>query len=362
MFAEEDLRALTEISAPERAVLSVFLESEKSLLLLDRELKRLSSLVGEGDEKEYFSENVGMVREFLESHEFDSKSLCLFACWALDFFKVIPLPVSVPTLVRVDDSPYIRPLAELQDDYENAAVVVADNKRARIFLVSSAVAQNEEKVVGNVKNHVKVGGWSQQRYERRRDKQVQNYAKDIVSALARLDKEAEFRRIILVGGKETLRAIFDSLPQGLAKRVADKRALDLGRGERFVQEEIWSIFHEEERRSEQLLWERIRTEVLRGGLGSVGLAAVFQAATEGRIEKMVVTRSYRPNGTRCRDCGHLEPAELAKCPACDSTSIFALEMVNEISELLKQSGAEVDFVDPISSLTEAGNIAALLRY
>ncbi len=42
--------------------------------------------------------------------------------------------------------------------------------------------------------------------------------------------------------------------------------------------------------------------------------------------------------------------------------MFEVDVVNEIVEMLKLTGAEADFVDPIDTLTEAGQIAALLRY
>ena len=52
----------------------------------------------------------------------------------------------------------------------------------------------------------------------------------------------------------------------------------------------------------------------------------------------------------------------SKCGGCGSESLFTVDLVNEIVEMLEQSGATVDFADPMPSLTEAGGIAALLRY
>ncbi len=51
-----------------------------------------------------------------------------------------------------------------------------------------------------------------------------------------------------------------------------------------------------------------------------------------------------------------------KCGECGSESLFTVNLVNEIVEMLEQTGAKVDFADPIPSLTQAGGIAALLRY
>ena len=366
MFADIDLRKLAETSGPERAFLSVYLATPQSVAGLEKRFQKLRRVLKGGaagkDEREHFDENVKSVRRYLDRNPLEAGSLCMFACWALEFFQEIPLTMPVKDLVWIDSSPYIRPLAELQEEYENVAVLVADNKQARIFLVSSAVAGDAKRIKGNVKNHVRKGGWSQQRYERRRDKQLLLYAREIADALTRLDREEEFRRILLVGGKEILRIVHENLPQALQKKAVAEKALDLGKGEAAINQDIMDLFMEQERQSEQNLWERIRAEYLRHGLGVVGLEDVLAAARMGRVEKMIVNRTFRPEGRRCRDCEQLEPAAVEACSACGSKSLFKVDVVNEIVEILKLTGADADFADPIDTLTEAGEIAALLRY
>ena len=51
-----------------------------------------------------------------------------------------------------------------------------------------------------------------------------------------------------------------------------------------------------------------------------------------------------------------------KCKFCGSEDVFAVDLVNELVELLALTSAEADFVDPIPGLSEAGEVAALLRY
>ena len=366
MFAEIDLRKLAEMTAPDRAFLSLYLEGPKSFAKLEKRFPKIRRMLAEGsggrDEREHFDQNLESVLKYLKKNPLESGSLCLFSCWALDFFQAIPITARVKDLVWIDSSPFIRPLAELQDEYENVAVVVADNKRARVYLVSSALAGSETAIEGNVKNHVKKGGWSQKRYERRRDKQLLLYAKKIADKLGQLDREETFRRILLVGGKEILRSVAKNLPPALAKKVVGQKALDLGRGDEAIRREIMDLFFEEERLSEKRLWEAIRGEYLRGGLGVVGLDEVLEAAQAGRVEKVVVNRTYRPQGARCRDCSHLHPIESETCASCDSTSLYPVGIVNELVEILHQTGAEIDFVDPLPSLSGVGDIAALLRY
>ena len=363
MFNQIDLRNLGEISAPDRAFLSLYLSGPARIAALDKRIRTDRALLkDQPDELEYFDRNMKTVEDYFKRNPHKFGSLCLFACWALDFFEVHTLPVSVPDLLWVDSSPYIRPLAELQDEYENYAVVVADNRSARVFLIASAVAGREVQITSNVKNHVKVGGWSQQQYGRRRDKQLQDYAKDIADELMELDRENAFRRVLMVGSKETIRAIRAALPNQIAQKTVEEKALDLGKSDDWVQKEIFDLFVEQERASEQALWEVIKSQQLKSGLAAVGIDDVLHAAKAGRVEKMVVTRNAHFDGVRCRDCEHLEASTPSECRQCGSMSLFKVDLVNECAELLSTSRAEIDFVDPIPSLTEMGHIGALLRY
>lgn len=365
MLSNIDLRKLSDMATSEKTCLSIYLASPDSLKQLERKFqairKALEQNDAEKDERDYFEENVTVVREYLEKHPFKKGSLCIFSCWALDYFKVHALTVPVSDLVWFDSSPYIRPLAELMDEYENVAVVVADNKKARIFLIASAVADAASEIKGNIKNHVKKGGWSQQRYERRRDKQLLLYVREIAASLNKLDEAETFRRIVLVGGKEALQALYKELPAHLQEKVAMK-AVELHGGDSVINKEVMDLFFEQERESERALWEKIRSEHLRDGLGVVGMADVLASVQAGQADRIIVNRDCKFEGRRCRDCEHLDMGEGAACSKCGSDSVFSVDLVNEITEKAKQTGADIDFCDPIASLKSAGEIAALLRY
>lgn len=365
MSLGDEIRELAELSATSRAFLSVFLSDPDAVKGLESRLRRMrKALDGEGedrDEIQILDEDTKLILEYLEKHPHKTGSLCLFSCWLLDFLKVVQLEKPVGDLIWFDSSPYIRPLAEYQDEYETAAVVVADNKRARVFLVSTGRAETPESIKGNVKNHVRKGGWSQQRYERRRDKQLLHYARDIVDVLSGLARNKEFQRILLVGGKEAIQAVEENLPKALKERVSH-RAVDLGKPEDAINEDIWELFREQERGSEHDLWEKIRNEYFRGGLGVVGLQDVLNAAKAARIEQMIVNRGFRPTGVRCRGCDEVNPEAVDSCTSCGSDSLYEVDVVNEIVEFVVSSGGEVEFVDSIPALASAGNVAAFLRY
>jgi peptide chain release factor subunit 1 len=313
------------------------------------------------DEREYFDENVKTVEEYLHKYPLITGSLCIFTCQTIGFFQAILLPAPVNDFIRIDSYPYIRPLAELYDDYENVAVVVADNDKVRIFLVSSSINGTEEVIKGNIKNHVKVGGWSQKRYERRRDKQLLQYAREIVDTLVQLDRMEKYGHVLLVGTKEILHTVQENMPQDLQNKVIE-RTSDLSRGEGSVNNDIMTFLADEEYRCQLDYWEYIRAEYLRGGLAVVGLDDVLQAAKMGRVDKMIVDRTFHPQVERCQSCHSLNVGELETCTVCGSKLLFKVSVINEILDLLIQSGAEYHFADSMPELREAGGIAALLRY
>ncbi|HMB91649.1 MAG TPA: VLRF1 family aeRF1-type release factor [Rhodothermales bacterium] len=361
-FGEIDLRALANHTGPERAFLSVYLSGPDARNTLDHRIRKVRALLQDDPvELEYFEENLKMVSAFLEEHSFESTALCLFVCWAEEYLEAYPLEKTVPDLLWVDSSPYIRPLAELQDEYENFVVVAVDNSDAYVYFVTSAVPDDEERVKGDVKNHVKVGGWSQKRYQRRREKELHHYAKEIAEVLGELHKQSDFDRIFLLGTEETIVELKEVLPPPIAEKVAGTAPVDLN-DEDALWNRAFGLFTDQERADEENLWELIKGEYLREGRAATGVDEVLKAAAVGRVEHMIVTRDAKVPGIRCRACENLSAGALESCPVCGSKDVFTEDLINELVELLETSGGATEFSDPLPGLTEAGDVAALLRY
>ncbi|HEY0512000.1 MAG TPA: Vms1/Ankzf1 family peptidyl-tRNA hydrolase [Thermoanaerobaculia bacterium] len=363
MLNNIDLRELAQISGPERAFISLYLTNKESYGGLKGRIDTLRSLLKDDPaETEHFEENLKLVETWLAEHTWETEGVCLFVCWALDYQQAYPLTVAVPDLLWVDSSPYIRPLAELQDEYENFVVVAADNTASRIFFVTSARADEDARIKGDIKNNVKKGGWSQKRYERRRVNDLVHYSKEIVDVLTEMDQKETFDRLLLVGSQETMVQIESALTPPLAAKLAGKQNVDFSAGDDQIFDAAFDLFAAAERDAEAKLWDKIKDEVCRGGLAVTGPEEVLKAAAVGRVEKIAVTRDAKLSGTRCRDCENLSAGELKKCKICGSADVFAVDLVNELAELAALTSAETDFVDPIQGLSEAGEVAALLRY
>jgi peptide subunit release factor 1 (eRF1) len=363
MLEKIDLRELADAQAKARVFLSVYLRNPAAWdALADRRDAARALLAEDREARDHFAENLKMVEKYLRREADPDRGLCVFACFALDFFRAYPVDAPTPNLLRVDSSPYILPLATLRDEYENFAVVAVDNSAARIFVVAGGEATDEQRVRGNIKNHVRKGGWSQQRYERRRDKQVHRYAGDVVERLRAMEADQEFDRLLLVGSREAIAAVHAALPASLVRRLVGEKAVDLGAGDNALNEEIHALFTEAERAAEQALWQRIKAAYLAGGLAVVGVVDVLGALSEGRVAELLVNEGAVATGRRCQGCGKLFVDTVEQCSGCGSDDLFPVDTINELVELAEQTGARVEIAAPIDALAQVGDVAALLRY
>lgn len=363
MFADIDLRKLSQIQAGDRAVVSAYLSDDQALDRLSGRQKRIRAMLADhADEQEHFDRSMQQIRAMLEEHPLGGKRAAVFACWGLDFAEGYLIEPELPDLLRIGATPHIRPLAELQDEYENYLIVAADNRLARIIHVTSDRAVDEGRVRGDVKNHVRKGGWSQQRYERRRDNQRKHYAEEIAERLDELVRAERFERIVLVGSDQTLNEIERELPDHVAEHVAGREAVNLNAGDEAVWDAAEGLYWRQERRAEKQLWQAIRDEYFAQGRAAAGAADVLAALRQGRADAVAVLRDLKLSGIKCRRCEMAAAESSGPCPHCQHTEVFTIDLLNEFAALAERTSAELDFTDPIEGLGQVGGVAALLRY
>lgn len=361
-FADLDLKTFADLEGPERAFLTLYLSGPDSVQALDARFRSIRTLLdGNEAEMEHFEENLKLLDPLLEDLSFDTPSVAVFVCWALDVAQTLPLTVEVPDKVWMGSGPYIRPLAELKDEYEDFAVAVVDNTAAHVYFVHAAVVEGENRVRGDVKNAVKKGGWSQKRYARRREKELNQYATEVADSLRSLYDEEGFERLVLLGSQEAMQAVEAHLATPLQERLVGGRSVDVS-DEQALLKEAFTVYFEGERAEEESLWKRIREGYLTGGLAAVGPQQVLKAAQEARVEVALIDREADLVGTQCRSCEHAVYGTPKTCQRCGSSDVFEVDYANELVETLARTGAEADFVDPFEALTEAGGVGALLRY
>lgn len=371
MLEEIDLRELATWRAQQgegRIVTTLYLRSPRALNRFTRRVEAIRKiLVEHPEEREHFEANLAFIERELDANPFTSGGLYIACCAMLDQFERCDLSIHEDRLPREDGlwfmrAPYLRPLAELKDEFQQHVVIFANNTSARVELVSAGKHEEMEKLLGEIKNSVKKGGWSQQRYARRRAKQLDEYAAEISEALERLERSTSFERVLLLGSSEILQALPEKLPRRLRNKVDGVRVVASRETNTGVERLAAELFAEAERVEELELWEEIREEALQQGRALLGAMNVQVALQQGRVQKLLVQRDTRIDGTQCKACGHTSLGVLELCAACGENEPHAIDMVNEFVEAAVSSGATIEFSDAHEELERVEGIAALLRY
>jgi len=357
-----DLRRLANESGPDRCFISVYLNAKSNWRWLERRFEEYRALLEKSsDERVNFDRTADIIRERLKGKPPKNGSLAVFACWLSDFYEAHGLSVELKEQVILDSSPYVRPLAEFLDEYETFCIVLLSHKGAKIFLVTGANIAQVDQARGDIKNHVRKGGWSQQRYERRRDKQIHNYCQEIAGRLDQLAKEEPFEELIIAGDKILIKELQGYLSTPMTQKLAAAEPVRAGLSDRELLDHLYPSFEQEERREEKELYEAIREECFHDGRAATGALPVLATLKEGRVDHLLVDRGLKLEGFRCRDCEYLGEGIPDNCPRCEG-EVFEVDLVNELVELAAQTGAKTEFADAMEGLTMWGGIAALLRY
>src|SRR3954454_2338699 len=238
---QDRLRQLARIRPDDARVLSVFLNLDPSGFaapparateissVLDDAHRRVRENDGlSHNARKALGEDLDRARSFLR--DFSAKGahgLALFACGPADLFEPIRLPRPIETRAVIDDSPFIEPLVELLGTGGNWAVVLVNRQVGRILrgdrdhLVEMAMIEDD------VHGQHSQGGWSQARYQRSVDEDVQDHLKNVADAVFTHFKNQPFDHVLLGGPTETLTDFEGKLHPYLRERLRGRIDIDV---------------------------------------------------------------------------------------------------------------------------------------
>jgi peptide chain release factor subunit 1 len=290
------------------------------------------TLLGSGsltrDETEHRRRSLDLWRIAIRKAAFPAASGWLgVVSWLTEDVALMQLPVAAEPAAYLDNSPFLLPAARLLDDFEAYAVVYADHSRAAIYLAALGKLKEESRLRGEIKNHVRKGGWSQQRYERRRDKEIHYYCRGMAPGM----RKQVVCRLPMEGKKE---------PHEIFRQTLSSAA-------------------EEERREERWLLDAIDNEHGAGGRAVVGPADTLDALNQKRVRWLLVGPMDDVDFWRCPGCGGCGLGQCQTCPEC-SQATYAQSAANEFIDLAFAGGSRVELTG--DDLAELGGVGALLRW
>lgn len=328
-----------------------------------REVKADDSL--SHDDRVALRGDLRRIDEFLHSREAPFKgarALAVFCSSPDGLFETIPLSRPVSSRVVVGTHAHVEPmLAVLQE--RRWLVALVNRREAWLWAGSPDRLQQHGRVSDDVHGQHDQGGWSQARYQRSVEKDVDDHLRNVAAAIETHWRAERPDRLAVGGPQETVPRLLELLGEDVRRQLASARIdVDLSEaGERHVQEAVERVVEEDDRRSERELLDRLAEGAGGGGRATVGLADSVEALNERRVAHLLLDPGLDGQALRCPACGLLVLDPDGTCPA-DGAPLREVGDVREaVVEAAVVQDAAVTVVRHHEDLQHA-RIGALLRF
>ena len=365
------LRTLAAIEAPERAVLSFYLQLGPQRRSRGAWHSVFSSLADETVKAISDRRERRMVKDELDrigsalNEELPElgRGVAFFTCQARRLWLQIAVPVPLPDGVHFGPRPYLRPLARTRDEHDRYVLALLSQAHSRFFI--SQIGQIEEVFQVNGERPPRrlaervgpnPGGLAVAEPVRREGRVLAEVARLVI-------EQFEGRHLLTSAPPEVRTAFVHDLPKEVQSRIGAEFAVDIHAGAAEVAAAAEPAQRAIEEREEVATIDRALDA---GPNGSTwGEPATLTALWEGRVETLAVDDGLCMPGARCRQCRGLWADAPDRCPACGSDALEAFEDVVELAlERALEQRAALELVRSDAArrlMTQRGRMAALLR-
>ncbi len=292
------------------------------------------------------------------------------------FRREYRLPVTLPSQMVVQQTPYTRPLSFLLDEFPGYCVLVADTRNARLFTLflgdfeeqPNFFIRNEVPDRVSAKKSMAVSAWGvysgmgDQRIQRHIEDHIHRHLRKVAERTFEILKKNGFDRLILAGPDErTLSRLKDHLHSYLRQRVRGEFIARPEEADQALREKALQTARKLEHGEERRLLDRVLDLHFSGGLGVIGVQPVVDALNMGQVHTLVLNADFSTPGYVCPQDNHLSVGE-ASCPVCGGRLSPVERFPDEIVQESINQGAEVRHTTVEHEVFDVHGIGALLRF
>jgi peptide chain release factor subunit 1 len=305
-------------------------------------------------------EDLARIRAFWDD-EFDrdgARGVAIFASSGDGFFRALPLAEGAGDSVHVGPSLHLAPLAGALDR-DGALVAFVTRERGTIYRFEGGrlrqVADESEEQPGQHDQ----GGWSQARYQRHIENLVQQHFRSVGGTL---DEHARGGglRMVVVGPEEMRGEVEAALSNEARAAIVGWATAESHAGPSELLEVVRPYLDEARARSDREALARYEELHGRGERSARGWKQVLDAASDARVDVLLVEEGAQARAWECPRCGRAS-ADGGSCPLDDAKLEEREDAVDlALHQVLAHGGSLVRV--GAGALGDARGIAALLRF
>jgi peptide subunit release factor 1 (eRF1) len=371
---EEQLQRLVDFEPSALPVISLYLNTQPDDHGRDhfegfvrREFATRARTFAPGSrEADSFQHDTERIRDYVENQlKASANGVAIFACWGADgFFEALQLNAPVDQhRLYVYNQPHLYHLARLDDEYPRYAALLTDANSARIFVFGLGEKLSSEKLKGKKMQRVKVGGWSQARYQRRVQNAHKDHAREVIETLDKIVRDESIQHVVIAGDPAMIPVLTEELPKQLKDKLVDTLRLDVKAPEQEVLTATLDAIREQDAATDVEKVNRLFEQYRAGGLAIAGPQETLEALANGQVDELLISASMEqthPNE---------EPVDAILAPEIpDAQGSTATEDPRPvlIADLLvtkaKQTAAKVSFIEDANLLASVDGVGAFLRW
>jgi hypothetical protein len=371
LLNEESIRTLASFKAPDRPVVTAYLDVdgrrwpkfadvEARLERLVREATEAASSNGHAAAVPDLQRIQGHVKRGIDRSR--TRGLAIFSSGD-ELWEIHELPVRVKDQVVVNQTPHVRQLEGIVDNYKGFGLLLADKQRTRMFVFELNELVDKSEVFEALPRHPDDAGDRDRGHERSaiEDVAAHQHVKRAAQTAFEVWKQHPFDHLILSAGPEIAHELEDDLHSYLKDRIRARINIPASAPQSVIVEAVLDVEEQVERDREAAMVARLRDAAASQRGGVVGLEPTLAAISERRVDTLVVSDGYVVEGWRCAACRVLA-CKGPKCPTCSGEMARVDDVVEEaVEEALLQS-CHVEMCVGNADLDVAGRIGALLRF
>jgi peptide subunit release factor 1 (eRF1) len=367
MFTDKDLRELMQYTAPD-PVLSIYLNTDPTQGNADAYRLRLRNLLKEVS----LADDLLAVERYIGSeYDWTGRGVALFSCAPQGFFRAYPLALPVRNLVYVSNRPAVRVLADLMDCYGGYGVVLVDKQGARLFYFNLGEMHEQEGVLGEEVRRSKHGTASSMPGARsgggsslrKTEEVVERNMKEIAAFALEFLESRHVRRLLIGGTDENVTKFRSLLPKSWQSLVMATFPMPMTASHGEVLQKVLEIGDQADGHRESRFIQNLLASAGKDDKKAVvGVEPTLQAASDGRVDTLVMTEGFKHPAFQCANCGRLTILPGHVCPHCGGKYYELADVRDSLIKVVMLGGGDVEVVSATPEFETAGSIGALLRF
>jgi peptide chain release factor subunit 1 len=372
----DGLRELASFRAEKGCAISVYVDLDPSTAPTAGDAAtRVNSLVHDGEQRtqsaheltheqrEALRSDLARIREFFQGG-FDrdgARGLALFCAGLDNFWHPLPLADSVADRINVGREFYLSPLVPLVGRGDGALVAFVSRERGDVYRLRSGRLEELAQQFDDTPGRHDQGGWSQARYQRHIEKLVGDHFRRVAELLDRQVRRLHSPRIVVIAAEENRAEFDDVISNEVKNAIVGWAQVEAHATPAELLEAAKPVLEEWHAKKEQEAAERWREESGRGGRAASGWPQTLEAASDGRVELLLVQDGAERAAWQCPKCGRVS-AEGGSCPLDGTRMEERNDGLNLAVHQTLAHGGTVLALRHQQDLEAVEGIGALLRY